>query len=228
MSSEHPIHILASDGFLRPGNIQTLADNCTRSELHPDDDNLVIFTFAAADVNDSRDRIITADTASGRFRANRAEGCVCEDVREELDCDCHTLECTGCEERFIAIESTCEFMFCLYDECQYCTHQREDCLSNQVASQIRSAYRQELKEVEGVSRAEAAYSAIAETLGAGSGEAPNFPVARRSLSAMTGAEDTEGPWTFADQSVIDLDAANSAWFDLPKAPEKGSVPCPTA
>ena len=209
---EHPIHILPSDGTLKPKHMRDLAENCSEQNPHPENPGLTVFTFRAKDVHDSRNRTIVADPKNGRYSADRADGCVCENVRSAIDCDCQKSTCFVCKQTFVAIANICDSSYCLYDECDLCTHQRETCSTLQIEQDIQAEYQKFLTENPNETQALAAYCAIAEILGAGSGDAPNFPIARKTVAALTSANPDDGSWTFNDGSVLKPYPPNHAWL----------------
>ena len=213
----HPIHILPAEGSLRVGHMEELAANCSSSKPDPTDPNRTVFTFLARDVNDSRDRTVVADPAAGRYTADRAEGCVCEGLRTPLECQCQTSQCGNCSSVFVAIESTCEYAYCLYDECPLCTHQRESCNADALELGIREGWESLRVNQPSETDADILYGAVAEVLGAGSGDAPNFPVVRRILGRIAGVGEDESAWTLPDGSVLRLDSRNPAWLDSPRS-----------
>ena len=214
--AEHPIHILPWDGTLGPEHMQKLAESATSRTDHPSAPGAVIFTFSASEINDVRDRTIIADPGSARYSADRAPGCVCRKAKEAIRCDCQKTERHGCSRTLMAIENACAFALCLYDECELCAHQREDCMFEDIRQATIDEFAAQLRErpEEGMA---AAYSAIAETIGADSGDAPDFPAARRILVAMTDTHADGQRWPFSDGTALRPHGSSGAWLEIERA-----------
>ena len=210
----HPIHILAADGSLQARHVEELAKHCSSSKPGPGDSTA--FTFLAGDINDFHDRIIVADPAVGRYTMERPDGCVCDFTRTPIECQCRATQCHDCGGEFTAIEAVCDFIYCLFDECPLCTHQRESCQAHVVERDVKAEWRSQQINHPGDTDAEHVYGAVAAVLGADSGDAPNFPVVRRILGRIAGSDEDESAWRLPDGSVLRLDPRNPAWLNYPE------------
>ena len=209
----HPIHILPADGSLQATHLEELAAHCSSSRPDPTDPTRTEFTFLAGDINDFHDRVIVADPAESRYTMERPEVCVCDFVRSPLECQCWTAQCSDCEGEFTAMESVCDFVYCLADECPLCTHQREGCHAQVIERDIHREWQSQRVDHPGETDAGYIYGAVAAVLGADSGDAPNYPVVRRVLGRIAGSGDDETVWRLPDGSTIRLDSRNPAWLD---------------
>lgn len=210
----HPTHLLPIDGTLENLHMTLLAEHCSSQAPDPRDSGLTVFTFLASDVYDVRDRVIVADPANGRYTTARATGCVCEFARPPIECECWISECTACNQPFTAIESACDSIYCLYDECPLCSHQREGCYAEDIETRINEARQESALKYPEETAAHHMYEAIANVLGSGSGDAPNYPIARRILGRITQTGPDESEWVASDGSVINVNAKQPAWLDL--------------
>ena len=193
----HPIHYLPVDGSLQAQHMDELAKHCSSSKPDPTDPARTVFTFLAGDINDIRDRVVVADPAGGHYTMGRPDGCVCRSFRAPIECQCSPTRCRDCGGEFTAIEPTCDFLYCLYDECQLCTHQREDCHAQEIERNINGEWQTQRAGQPDETDASNLYGAVAEVLGAESGDAPNYPVVRRILGRIAGSGDDESAWEAA-------------------------------
>ena len=221
--AERPIHILPWDGTLGPEHMQKLAESATSRTDHPSAPGAVIFTFSASEINDVRDSTIIADPGSARYSADRAPGCVCRKAKEAIRCDCQKAERHACGQTFMAIENACAFALCLYDECELCAHQREDCMFKDIRQATAEEFAAQLRERPEDGIAAAAYSAIAETIGADSGDAPDFSAAPRILAAMTGESAGADRWPFSDGTDLRPYGSSGAWLEIEPAKTRRTI-----
>ena len=210
----HPIQSLPHNGQLNPERIAQRRRRSSSFTPDPENPQRTIYTFRAGDVNDNRDRVIIADPQNGVYTATRDPGCVCRRFYTPIECNCTMTACDTCELEFAATRSTCQFQYCLYDDCPLCTHQRENCDAQSIEAQIVEARHDYAQTYTSETTASEFYAAIADVLGADTGEAPNLPVVRRILGNHLTTTDDRLSWTAPDNSVIHVDPSQPAWLNL--------------
>ena len=201
--AEHPSHYLRHNGTID-------ADQSARLRADADEirDNqtTTVLTLKATTVRDDRDIRLTLPHGTGTYQAERRPGCICQDWRTPLHCQCRTRQCASCHAEFTSVEFICLTGYCIQDVCPLCSHRREVCETHTVEKDIHDeAARMREESSRTMSIAECYIDALAQSLGDGT-EAPAFPVARRTLNsspllADSGEKERE-KWTMKDGSEI--------------------------
>ena len=214
MVVEHPMNYLSPGRPVSPAALQKMRDGCSRAEPG-DEPGTTVYTFEARSMRDIYDRTLVVNSADFTFRVRPLAHCVCQDVRDPLFCECVEDSCHLCGASLVAMTISCSDQGCLYDDCPLCRHYREGCGYEtirdgvfQEASKCRTDYPDE-------TLAASFIHGVSVMLGAGSGEAPDFPVSERIIEESLGefghAKREEGEWRYRDGSHV-VRSPDGAWL----------------
>ena len=207
---EHPSNFLATGFKLTPESWRKLAEHCDAEAPGPGPCETT-FTFSAGSIKDHSDVIITADQRDNTFRCRPKPHCAC--AQDALECQCTQLRCHVCGSPLTGIAPTCEFELCAGDACPLCSHQREECLHEELKEDIGQMAGQETSRYPDEPQAAAYVGAVAEFMAPGVGDAPLFPATIRALdSLLARTPGEELSWDCPDGSRVLRDPGSPAWL----------------
>lgn len=214
--TEHPALYLNPDGSLTPNHLRKLR---IQADFVTEADGGTFLKFLRQSVADDRDIVLLISPDGRHYQATPRPDCICDGTKNPLQCECRLLECQRCNQRFHAIEHTCQFQLCLNDRCPHCEHVREKCRAQEIIREINQlAMWEHAEQPECSPLAEAYIQAVADTLGEGA-DAPFFPVTGRALdeSPMLDPEANKenGVWLFTDGSKA-IKSKDGLWLTTPE------------
>ena len=121
--------------------------------------------------------------------------------------------CDACGRAFTAMSNVCISIFCLYDHCPLCEHQREFCHSQIIERDIIQTNQALASHFPTDTAAQNLHGAISQVLGSGAADAPNYPVTRRILTRLLTSHINQ-VWTAHDGSNIYIDPRRPAWLSI--------------
>ena len=203
----HVSSLIYEEPTLNSAQIDSLRANCTNWIA---DATVSRFVFTAQDFNDWQDRTVTV-YADGSWTMTRPDCCVCEGQRGPAQCHCHPCQCSVCGRELTGVDPSCEFEYCLQDDCPLCSHEREFCAYETIRDGIADTATELLSQRQdhpGYCTADAYVEAVAQWQGASSGEAPLFPVIGTMLDEIINRE-----WRLPDGSEIGV-SRDGQWLHV--------------
>ena len=219
---KHPSSFLNPRQKINPQIWQDLMENHTTMAQGPEEGE-VTFTFSAQSIMDSQDMVITANPETGDITCLPRAHCAC--INEPLSCQCNPTSCHVCGTLLVATSSTCDSEFCVDDQCPLCSHQREDCLYQQVLEEVKKEASKARENDPSLSIALAHVAGVSQVLAPGVGDAPIFPATVRVLDhLLEGSHDpndrmgnmTGAHWKCPDGSEVLSDPNHPGWLTWKK------------
>ena len=210
-----PHEYLDRSGSLSPEELRKLQDWVEETRYDAGTGETV-YELGARPIWGGYQLTVTVNAAQNAYQVKRREHCQCQEGRHALDCECIPVDCVKCHLRLTGLTNICDSELCLYDQCPACRHYRETCFSEEIiAAVLKQA---DIEQSHSSSEAMAMVFAVAENLGAHTGEAPVFPITERAidlserLASRTG-EGRNTVWTFQDQSTLTPDRTRGIWLE---------------